>query len=91
MAKKNKVQTPNLKLQLYLHKWRGILAIDYGTKKGLVSSDGSQSTDCNRALDTVHSKEVITYLKSYLVKEQVESFVVGEPRQMDNFSPKLLQ
>lgn len=60
-----------------------ILAIDYGTKRvGLAVTDPNQLIAT--ALDTVHSKEVITYLKSYLVKEQVESFVVGEPRQMDN-------
>lgn len=35
-----------------------------------------------RALDTVHSKDVIKYLADYLAKEQVERFVVGLPKQM---------
>jgi putative holliday junction resolvase len=60
-----------------------IIAIDYGTKR-----TGLAVTDPNKiiatALDTVHSTKVIEYLKEYLKKEAVESFVVGEPRQMDN-------
>lgn len=35
-------------------------------------------------LTTVHSKDIINFLKDYLSREPVELFVVGEPRQMNN-------
>jgi putative holliday junction resolvase len=58
-----------------------ILAIDYGTKRvGLAVTD--ENKIIARALDTVHSKDVIKYLADYLSKENVERFVVGHPRQM---------
>ncbi len=59
------------------------MAIDYGTKRiGLAVTDPGRIIAT--ALDTVHSSKVIEYLKKYLEKEEVEFFVVGEPRQMDN-------
>jgi putative Holliday junction resolvase len=59
-----------------------ILAIDYGTKRvGLAITDAHQIIATG--LDTVHSKDVINYLKNYLAKENVERFVVGLPKQMD--------
>ena len=59
-----------------------IIAIDYGTKRvGLAVTDTNQIIATG--LDTVHSKDVIAYLKNYLSKEAVECFVVGEPKQMD--------
>jgi putative Holliday junction resolvase len=59
-----------------------ILAIDYGTKRvGLAVTDTNQLIATG--LDTVHSKDVIRYLKGYILKEEVECFVVGEPKQMD--------
>jgi putative holliday junction resolvase len=58
-----------------------ILAIDYGTKRvGLAVTD--ENKIIARGLDTVHSKDVIDYLKAYLAKEAVECFVVGHPLQM---------
>ena len=60
-----------------------ILAIDYGQKRvGLAVTDVQQIIAT--PLTTVHSKDVINYLKDYLNREQVELFVVGEPRQMNN-------
>jgi putative Holliday junction resolvase len=60
-----------------------LMAIDYGTKRV-----GIAVTDENRiiatALATVHSKDIIAYLKSYFNREVVDCVVVGEPRQMDN-------
>jgi putative holliday junction resolvase len=60
-----------------------ILAIDYGTKRV-----GFAVTDENKiianALTTVPNKDVITFLKEYLKKENVECLVVGEPKQMNN-------
>lgn len=59
------------------------MAIDYGTKRV-----GIAVTDPNKiiatALDTVHSKDIIAYLKAYFTSQEVECVVVGEPRQMDN-------
>lgn len=60
-----------------------ILAIDYGQKRvGLAVTDEGQIIAT--PLTTVHSKDVIHYLKDYLSREPVELFVVGEPRQMNN-------
>ncbi len=60
-----------------------ILAIDYGQKRvGLAVTDEEQIIAT--ALDTVHSKDIIQYLKNYTSIEKVDSFVVGEPKQMNN-------
>ena len=60
-----------------------ILAIDYGQKRvGLAVTDSLQIIAT--ALTTVHSKDVIEYLKKYIENEDVESFVVGLPLQMNN-------
>ena len=59
-----------------------ILAFDYGTKRiGIAVTDPLQIIATG--LDTIHPKDIIDYLKKYLSTEQVELFVVGEPRQMD--------
>jgi len=59
-----------------------ILAIDYGTKRvGLAVTDTNQLIATG--LDTVHAKDVIRFLKAYVLNEEVERFVVGEPKQMD--------
>lgn len=34
-------------------------------------------------LTTVHSKDVIQFLKDYIAKEEVEVFVVGKPSRLD--------
>jgi len=60
-----------------------IVAIDYGQKRvGLAVTDEEQIIAT--ALDTVHSKDIFQYLKDYTSKEKVDSFVVGEPKQMNN-------
>lgn len=59
------------------------MAFDYGTKRiGIAVTDPMQIIATG--LDTVHPKDIIEYLKKYLQTEQVERFVVGEPKQMDN-------
>ncbi len=59
-----------------------ILAIDYGSKRvGLAVTDPLKIIAS--ALDTVHSKDVIEYLKAYTQKEEVEAFVVGMPVNLD--------
>ena len=60
-----------------------ILAIDYGQKRvGLAVTDELQIIATG--LDTVHSKDIFIYLKDYLKNEEVDCFVVGEPKQMNN-------
>ena len=59
-----------------------IVAIDYGTKRvGLATTDPLQIIAS--ALDTVHSKDVLQFLKSYDQLEGVESFVLGMPKKID--------
>lgn len=60
-----------------------ILAIDYGQKRvGLAVTD--ELKIIANALTTVHSKDVISFLKDYISKEKLELFVIGEPKQMNN-------
>jgi len=60
-----------------------ILAIDYGRKRvGLAVTDELRMIA--NSMGTVHSKDVIEYLKKYVAKEKVDCFVVGQPKQMNN-------
>jgi len=60
-----------------------ILAIDYGTKRtGLAVTDPLQIIAT--ALDTVSSDQLLNFLKAYLAKEPVDSFVIGMPRTLKN-------
>lgn len=60
-----------------------VMAFDYGTKRiGIAVTDPLQIIATG--LDTLHPNKIIDFLKSYLQTEQVERFVVGEPKQMDN-------
>lgn len=59
------------------------MAFDYGTKRiGIAVTDPLQMIATG--LDNIHPKDIIDYLKRYMQTEQVETFVVGEPKQMDN-------
>ncbi len=59
------------------------MAIDYGQKRvGLAVTDEAQIIAT--ALDTVHVKDIFTYIKQYVEKENVSSFVVGDPKQLNN-------
>ncbi|MGY0039608.1 Holliday junction resolvase RuvX [Pedobacter sp. NJ-S-72] len=59
-----------------------IIAFDYGTKRiGIAVTDPLQIIATG--LDTIHPKDIVEYLKKYLLTEQVEAFVIGEPKQMD--------
>ncbi len=65
-----------------------IIAIDYGFKRvGLATTDPLQIIAS--PLETVHSKDLITYLKNYCAKEEVESIVVGMPKNLDNTDTRL--
>jgi len=58
------------------------MAFDYGTKRiGVAVTDPLQIIAT--ALTTVHPEDIFQYLKDYLQQEQVETFVVGKPLQMD--------
>ncbi|OBX24515.1 putative Holliday junction resolvase [Gelidibacter algens] len=60
-----------------------ILAIDYGTKRtGIAVTDELQIIASG--LTTVATKELLPFLKAYISKENVELFLVGEPKQMNN-------
>ncbi|KYG72476.1 Holliday junction resolvase RuvX [Roseivirga echinicomitans] len=60
-----------------------ILAIDYGSKRvGMAVTDPLQIIAS--PLDTVHSKDVIQYLKDYDKAENIESFVLGMPMNLNN-------
>lgn len=55
-----------------------VLAIDFGLKRtGLAVTDPARIIAS--ALETVPTKEVITWLKKYVARERVEGFVVGLP------------
>ena len=59
-----------------------IIGIDYGRKRtGLAVSDplGIFAS----ALDTVHSANIVDYIKKYAENESVVRFVVGYPRNLD--------
>jgi putative Holliday junction resolvase len=60
-----------------------IMAIDYGTKRvGIAVTDPSRIIATG--LTTVHSKDVIQFLKDYFEKETVDCLVLGDPKKLDN-------
>ncbi len=62
-----------------------ILAIDYGQKRtGIAVTDNLQIIA--NGLCTVPSKEIFDFLSTYLIKEKVDIFVVGEAKRLDNTS-----
>jgi len=59
-----------------------ILAIDYGLKRtGIAVSDPFRIIAT--ALTTVHSRELIPFLKDYFKKEQVDQVIIGLPLNWD--------
>jgi len=59
-----------------------LMAFDYGTKRvGVAVSDSLQIIAT--ALTTVHPNDIWTFIADYLSKEQVETFIVGKPVQLD--------
>lgn len=59
-----------------------VMAFDYGTKRiGVAVTDPLQIIA--NGLTTIHPKDIVEFLKKYLQTEQVERFIVGEPKQMD--------
>lgn len=60
-----------------------ILAIDYGRKRvGLAVTDEFQIIASG--LGTVHASDTLDYLKRYIKDNEVDCFVIGEPKDMKN-------
>jgi putative Holliday junction resolvase len=60
-----------------------ILCIDYGKKRtGIAVTDPLQIIATG--LTTVDSDELISFLKKYFQHEEVESIVIGEPKNLDD-------
>lgn len=58
------------------------MAFDYGTKRiGVAVTDPLQIIAT--ALTTVHPEDIWTFIATYLQTEQIETFIVGKPLQMD--------
>ena len=59
------------------------MAIDFGSKRvGIAVTDPLQLIA--NGLTTIHSKDTISFLKNYLLKESLACIVVGEPKRMNN-------
>ncbi|SNR52035.1 MULTISPECIES: Holliday junction resolvase RuvX [Hymenobacter] len=60
-----------------------ILAIDYGHKRvGLAVTDPLQLIAS--PLETIHSQDLVTYLKAYHQREPLEALVIGMPKTLSN-------
>lgn len=60
-----------------------IMAIDYGQRRtGLAVSDPERIIATG--LTTVETPRLMQFLQEYCKREEVDCFVVGEPRQMNN-------
>jgi len=60
-----------------------VLAIDFGKKRtGIAVTDELQIIASG--LTTIHTLDLLSFLKEYTSKEKVELFLVGKPKQMNN-------
>lgn len=60
-----------------------ILALDFGLKRtGLAVTDPLKIIATSLA--TVETQSIFQYLQEYLLREEVECLVVGDPRHLDN-------
>jgi len=59
-----------------------LLALDYGkVRTGIAVTDELQLIASG--LTTVNTNDLMVFLKEYVASEDVEKFIVGEPKQMD--------
>ena len=59
-----------------------LIGIDFGQKRtGIAITDPGKMIASG--LNTVPTKDVMTFLEEYLQKQSVDKFVVGEPKQKD--------
>lgn len=67
-----------------------IVAFDYGTKRiGIAVTDPMKLIAT--PLATVHPKDIWTFLDNYIKDEDVDTFVVGKPLQMDGTASQSAQ
>jgi putative holliday junction resolvase len=60
-----------------------IICIDFGLKRtGIAVTDPLQIIATG--LTTIHPKELISFLKDYFSKEEVELILIGEPKNWDD-------
>ncbi|MCM4168776.1 Putative pre-16S rRNA nuclease [Arenibacter antarcticus] len=60
-----------------------IVALDFGkVRTGIAVTDEMQLIASG--LTTINTKELLNFLRTYVEQENVEKFVVGEPKQMNN-------
>lgn len=60
-----------------------LVAIDYGSKRvGIAVTDPLKIIAT--PLTTIHSKDLIAFLQEYDQKEDIEAFVVGMPKTLNN-------
>ncbi len=59
-----------------------IMSFDFGTKRIGIAVTDPMKIIAN-GLTTIHPKDIVDFLKKYLTTEAIETFVVGEPKQMD--------
>ena len=60
-----------------------LLALDFGQKRtGIAVTDELQLIASG--LTTVSTSKLFDFLKDYVVTENVEKFIIGEPKQMNN-------
>ena len=70
-------------MQKNIYSLGRILAIDFGKKRtGIAVTDELQIIASG--LTTVNTDDLIPFLKEYISKNQVELFLVGKPKQMNN-------
>ena len=67
-----------------------ILAIDYGRKRAGIAVTDPMKMIAN-GLDTVHPKDLMDYLKRYCAGGEVDTIVVGYPKQMDNTDSEAME
>lgn len=67
-----------------------IIALDFGLKRtGIAITDTSKIFAF--ALDTVASDNLLTYLKNLMLKESIESIVLGLPKRLNNEDAHITQ
>jgi putative Holliday junction resolvase len=87
----SKLETPKTTTYLYLRQTMSkILAIDFGLKRtGLAITDDSKTFAFG--LDTVESKLLMNVLKSTVLKDKVDTIVLGEPKRLDTSDSHITQ
>jgi len=60
-----------------------LIGIDFGTKRvGIAVTDPLKISA--HGLQTVHAKDAISFIKDYAKNENIEKFIVGMPKKLNN-------